>query len=211
MVDVRKLSDGWIDEKFSRLRGLLTGTTLGSCGKRLIIRKNVRFAGRSKIKIGNNVHLFNGAVLDAKVGMADDVYILLNSRVMVREYALVMAHRGRVEIGPSTFIGPHCLLQGPNLVVGEKVMIASGVKIYSSSHDYNRLLMEERPWRETSKGVRIADRVWIGANATIMDGVTVGLGAMVAAGAVVIRNVPERTVVAGVPARVMKTIEQRQA
>ena len=54
--------------------------------------------------------------------------------------------------------------------------------------------------------VRIGDKVWIGANATILPGVTVGEGAVIAAGAVVTKDVAPRTVVAGVPARMIKTI-----
>ena len=59
--------------------------------------------------------------------------------------------------------------------------------------------MEPRP-------VRIGDKVWVGANATILPGVTIGDGAIVAAGAVVTKDVAPRTVVGGVPAKVIKTI-----
>ena len=58
--------------------------------------------------------------------------------------------------------------------------------------------------------IHIGKQVWIGANATILPGVTVGDGAVIAAGAVVTRDVPERAVVAGVPARVVKTIEKAE-
>jgi acetyltransferase-like isoleucine patch superfamily enzyme len=57
---------------------------------------------------------------------------------------------------------------------------------------------------ESRIGIRIEDGVWIGANATILDGCTVGEGSVVAAGAVVTRDVPPLSVVAGVPARVVR-------
>lgn len=59
--------------------------------------------------------------------------------------------------------------------------------------------------------IHIGKRVWIGANATVLPGVTIGDGAIVAAGAVVTKDVPENTVVGGVPARVMRKIGKEEA
>ena len=59
----------------------------------------------------------------------------------------------------------------------------------------------------TPKPVKIGNKVWIGAHATILPGVTIGDGAVVAAGAVVTKDVPSNVVVAGVPAKVIKEIE----
>ena len=56
--------------------------------------------------------------------------------------------------------------------------------------------------------INIKDRVWIGAGAIIMPGVTIGEGAMVAAGSVVTRDVPPRMVVAGIPARILRSVDE---
>ena len=59
--------------------------------------------------------------------------------------------------------------------------------------------------------IHIGKDVWIGSNATVLPGVTIGDGAIIAAGAVVTKNVPERTIVGGVPATVIRTIEEEQS
>lgn len=61
-------------------------------------------------------------------------------------------------------------------------------------------------WQPLPAPIRIGKKVWIGANATVVPGVSIGDGAVIAAGAVVTKDVPARTVVAGVPAKVVKEI-----
>jgi len=71
----------------------------------------------------------------------------------------------------------------------------------------------ERPFIHqgiTAQGIRIEDDVWLGTNAVITDGVQIGKGAVVAAGAVVTKNVPAHTIVAGVPAKVIKKINRSE-
>jgi acetyltransferase-like isoleucine patch superfamily enzyme len=87
-------------------------------------------------------------------------------------------------------------------VVGAGTRIASGACLYAFDHGLDPArTVREQP--VTSLGIRIGADVWIGANAGITDGVTVGDHAVVAMGAVVTRDVPEWAVVGGVPARVL--------
>lgn len=87
---------------------------------------------------------------------------------------------------------------------GDNVMLAPGVTITAATHPLDPI---ERLSKELALPVTVGNNVWIGSNATILPGVTIGNGAVVAAGAVVSRDVPAYTVVAGVPARVIKHIE----
>jgi len=108
---------------------------------------------------------------------------------------------GEPEIGDGTWIGAFTVIDGSGgLRIGRGCDISSGAQIYT--HSSVRRCVSGRAHPEVDRApVRIGDHVFIGANATVMMGVTIGDGAVVAAGAVVTRDVPERTVVAGVPAR----------
>lgn len=108
-----------------------------------------------------------------------------------------------VSIGEGTIIGDHATLDGrAPLTIGDHVDIASEVAIYNSEHD-----IHSEDMRPIEAPVEIGDYVFIGPRAIILPGVKIGTGAVVAAGAVVTKNVPEKTIVGGVPAQ---EIGQRQ-
>ena len=84
-------------------------------------------------------------------------------------------------------------------------MIAQYVIITSNIHKYDRVDVDINKQKELAKTVTIKKGAWIGARAIILPGITIGTGAIVGAGAVVTKDVPSLSVVAGVPARVIKT------
>jgi len=101
-----------------------------------------------------------------------------------------------IEIGEGTIIGDHATLDGRALLkIGSHVAIASNVSIYNSQHDIHSADM-----RPIEKPVEIGDYVFIGPRAIILPGVKVGKGAVVAAGAVVTKDVKPKAIVGGVPA-----------
>jgi acetyltransferase-like isoleucine patch superfamily enzyme len=105
--------------------------------------------------------------------------------------------RSGSRIGARTWINRQCCLDlRGGLEIGADVSVSPEVMILTAQHDLN-----DPRFKYVSKRVVIEDHVWIGARATIMPGVTVGRGAVVAAGAVVTRDVEPLTVVGGVPAR----------
>lgn len=113
---------------------------------------------------------------------------------------------GTFSIGENTWIGEDVLITGGDaaIAIGKNCDIGPRVTIVSGSHR-----LWETPERAAGSGIsrpiRVGDGVWIGAGATILGGVTIGDCAMVAAGAVVAKDVLPRTMVAGVPARVVRT------
>ncbi len=104
-----------------------------------------------------------------------------------------------VEIGKGTIVGQNAFLDGrERLKIGQYVDIASDVMIYNSEHDINSVFFEA-----INAPVEIGDYVFIGPRAIILPGVKIGKGAVVAAGAVVTKDVAEYSVVGGVPAKVI--------
>jgi acetyltransferase-like isoleucine patch superfamily enzyme len=107
-------------------------------------------------------------------------------------------------IGKNVFINFGCtFLDLGGITLEDNVMLAPGVKLLSEGHP---LSPEERQ-SLIPKPIHVRKNAWIGANATILQGVTVGENAVVAAGAVVSKDVPANTVVGGIPAKVIKTID----
>ncbi len=109
----------------------------------------------------------------------------------------------RIEIGEDSIVGERVVLDGrANLKIGDHVDIATGAMIFNSQHDIN-----DENFSPIEKENVIEDYVFIGPNAIILPGITIGKGAVIAAGAVVTKNVPPFSVVGGVPA---KEISQRK-
>ena len=112
-----------------------------------------------------------------------------------------------ITIGKDVFINSGCHFQDQGgIEIGDGALIGHNVVLATINHDLNP--KENR--KNHYAPIRIGAHVWIGSNATVLPGVTIGDYAVVAAGAVVTRDVPAMTVVGGVPARVLKTIQEEE-
>lgn len=133
--------------------------------------------------------LRHGATLEVR----SNFKIFSGARVFVNKDAELILGSGYINNG----VNLHCFKR---IEIGEDVAIADNVSIRDSD---NHVITGPGDYK-TTKPVRIGNHVWIGMNAVILKGVTIGNGAVIAAGAVVTRDVPERCLAAGVPARVVK-------
>jgi acetyltransferase-like isoleucine patch superfamily enzyme len=196
----------------SRLRGRRHGPGTGPI--RLSERPD---AIPSKTSIGednrlNGVMLLGNGRLDAEIAVGD-LCDLEGSWVLLRPEA-------RIRIGSRSELNAGCLLDcAGSIEIGDDVLVAA--EVYIADHDSHSADWEvrkhdhlarrtgRRDWSVVPQApVRIEDKAWIGRRAMIFKGVTVGEGAIVGAGSVVTRSVPPWTVVAGVPAREIRTLDR---
>ena len=105
-------------------------------------------------------------------------------------------------------VGIHCTIIGP-VCMGSHVHLAQGITVTALNHNFEDTQLRIDEQGITTKPVVIGDDVWIGANAVILPGVTIGHHTVIAAGAVVTKDVPPYTLAGGVPAKVIKHLEVR--
>lgn len=159
------------------IRGAIVRRWLLSGGRRLRARGFPRFsvtAPDAGVVLGEWVHLYRGVAF------------------------YVDAPGARIEIGDRTFINRRTeIMSKQRVTIGADCAISWDVQI--SDHDNHKL-----DGRRACEPVTVGNNVWIGARATVLKGVTIGDGAVVAAGALVTDDVPPRALVGGVPARILR-------
>ncbi|MCH5142659.1 MAG: sugar O-acetyltransferase [Clostridiales bacterium] len=110
-----------------------------------------------------------------------------------------------IKLGKGVFINEGCCFQDQGgIEIGDNALIGQQVVIATLNHD----LAPDKRANMIPAPVKIGNNVWIGTHATILAGVTIGDNAVIAAGAVVTKDVPANSVVGGVPAKIIKTIEE---
>jgi len=127
----------------------------------------------------------------------------IGSNCIVEDFATINNGVGDVSIGNNCGIGLSNIIIGP-VTIGNYVMLAQNIVISGLNHGYEDVNLPPRLQKVTTKPITINDDVWIGANCVITAGVTIGKHAVVGAGSVVTKDIPEFCVVVGNPARVIK-------
>ncbi len=174
------------------------------------IGSRVRFSGTNRISIekgawinqyaeihsgGNLIHIRANAAIDLGVSIRD------------------CGHQGQsngIVIGENSGLGPYCCLAGPGSInIGNNCMIASHCCMYANNHGFDDLTKPMHSQPLTTVGITIEDDCWLGTGVKVLDGVTIGTGSVIGAGAVVSRNIPPYSVAVGVPARVIKSRKEQ--
>lgn len=200
---------GWIPTLVGiAIRGVLYRLILQMEGV-AAIDSGVRLRFASNIRLGHGVYLDQGAYLHATpngIDIGDETIVMHGAVLHVYNFRKI-PHSG-IKIGKNSLIGEYSVIRGQGgVTIGDRVYTSPFTQIIAVNHVFDD---PQRPFVDqgiTAEGIVIEDDVWLGAGAVITDGVRVGRGAVVAAGAVVTKDVPPHTVVGGVPARVLKTID----
>lgn len=173
------------------------------------IGKGVRILGKKKdLIIGQRVKIEDGAFLQtvSKNGviLGDNVTICQNAIIRPSGFyggnlgwGLVMGHHS--SIGAASYIG--C---SGKIIIGNNVMIGPHCTMIAENHNFVELDIDMNKQGVSNKGIEIKDNVWIGANVTILDGVVVESGCILAAGAVLTKSTETNGIYAGVPAKRIK-------
>jgi len=152
-------------------------------------------------------HRGKHSVIHSSVRMDTPPYrkFSLGNYSVVESFCCINNAVGDVIIGNHTRVGIHNTIIGP-VKIGNHVNLAQGITVTALNHNFsdpNKRIDEQGI---STTPVTIGDDIWIGANAVILPGVTIGNHSVIAAGAVVTKDVPPHSVAAGVPAKIIKTI-----
>jgi acetyltransferase-like isoleucine patch superfamily enzyme len=152
-------------------------------------------------------HRGRGSKIYSSVRMDTPPYrkFSLGRHSVVESFCCINNAVGDVIIGDHTRIGIHNTIIGP-VSIGNHVNLAQGITVTALNHNFTDTSKRIDEQGISTKQVTIGDDVWIGANAVILPGVTIGRHVVVAAGAVVTKDVPDNCIVGGVPAKVIKQI-----
>ncbi len=146
---------------------------------------SINALSKGGITVGNNFSIGRNSIIEC-TGVIRELgeELIIGENVGIAANAFI-AMRGKVEIGDNTIFGPN-------------------VSIHAENHNFDSLDKPIKLQGATRKGIKIGQDCWIGSKAVILDGVTIGNHVIVAAGAVVNKDVPDYAIVGGVPAKVIK-------
>ncbi len=197
----------WQRGGMARARGIVMAMRVGACKGGLFVGRHARVMFPRRLRLGRNVLIGDYAYVNAF--SRDGIEI--GDRVSLREHAWVQATSRLddpgvgLQIGDDTYIGPRAVLgAGGGIRIGARVLFGAGVQLLAENHLFADPGVAVRDAGVARRGIIIEDEAWLGNSVIVLDGVTIGRGAVIGAGSIVTRDVPPHAIAAGNPARVMR-------
>jgi acetyltransferase-like isoleucine patch superfamily enzyme len=191
------------------LRGLMKKWRFASSQGMVLIGKGVTIRQPKYLQVGRNFvaqdHCEINCLSQKGISFGDKVTV--GSYALIRPTNLYGGEPGvGLKVGNQSSIGPYSYIGCSGYIeIGNNVMMSPRVSIYSENHVFSNTSIPMIEQGVKRSFVKIEDDCWIAANAVILAGVTIGRGAVVAAGSVVTKDVPPYSIVAGNPAKVIKS------
>lgn len=176
-------------------------------GKGLIIGRNVVLRHPWNIELGDNVTIDDNCLIDARGAGSEGV--ILEDDVMINRNCMVQSKAGPISLRKRVSIGSNSVIVSMDGVeLEEAVLVAGGCYISGGAYhfaDTEQPIMDQGCY--TKGPILIKKNAWIGTNVTVLDGVKIGTGAVVGAGAVVVKDISDYAVAVGVPAKEIKSLK----
>jgi len=194
------------------LRQKLYRHMFAACGRKVVFGRNVTIRHPHRIRIGDNVIIDDNAVLDGKG--ESETTIEIGSDSIVGRNSILSCKGGSIRFADRVNISVNCTLISETLLkIGENVLIAGHCYLIAGGNhglDRTDIPILDQPLIEKG-GIDIKEHCWLGANVTVLDGVTIGRDSVAAAGSVVNKPVNEYSIVGGVPAKLLRDRKAHQA
>lgn len=191
------------------LRGKFYPMLFRSVGSGVVFGANIVVRHPKKIALGDGVIIDDNVLLDAKG--VDNEGITLKNEVFIGRNTILSCKGGDIFLDDRVNIGFNCEIFSSNSVkLGKDILVAAYTYIVGGGNyklENKEIPINQQPDFEGKGGVIFEDNIWVGSHCVILDGVKVGSGSVIAAGAVVSKDVPQMSIVGGIPGKVLRTRE----
>lgn len=174
----------------------------------VFVGKNVKIKHAKHIKADGGLTIGDGCTINAlsKGGIEFGNNVTLGSGTIIECTGVIRELGETLKIGSHVGFAQNCFIEmRGNITIGDDCIFAPGVSLAAENHNFSDVTTPIRLQGATREGITIGRDCWIGTKATILDGVTIGDGCIIAAGAIVNKDVEPFTVVGGVPAKPLKS------